>query len=120
MAENNHRMLIQVVGPYRSKTINQVYENVALARKAAIAIFRRGHYAITPHTNTAFMDGVVPDERFLALALLLIEHVDAVLLLPGWTNSRGSEAEKLKAERLGKRIFFGIDQVPPFVREGLI
>jgi len=110
--DKKNRMLIQVVGPYRAKTINQLYENIASARNVAIEIFRRGHYAITPHLNTAFMDGVMPDERFRALYLLMIEHVDAICLLPGWQNSRGSVAEKLKAEELGKRIFWGIEQIP--------
>lgn len=115
MRKNNTkqaRLLIQVVGPYRAKTPNGIYLNIIRAREAAELIWLRGHYAYTPHMNTALMDGLVPDERFLELGLLMIKKVDAILLIDGWEKSAGSIAEKQESERLNKTIFYDIADVP--------
>lgn len=106
------RLLIQVIGPYRAATPNEIYRNIIRAREVAELIWLRGHYAITPHLNTALMDGLVSDDRFLELGLLMIEKVDAVLLIDGWEQSKGSVDEVREADYLRKTIFYDIADVP--------
>ncbi len=108
-------LLIQVVGPYRAETINAIRENVDRAREAMVEILKRGHFVICPHTMTAFLDGLVSDEHFLANAQRFLEIADAILLIDGWNQSEGSLAEKHKAEHLKssvKTIFYDIADVP--------
>lgn len=84
-------MLIYIAGPYRGN----VNENIANARKAAIAVWESGHVAICPHLNTANFeeDSELPDEVYLKGDLVILQRCDACLLLPNWQTSHGAIAE---------------------------
>jgi len=87
------RMIIYVAGPYRGKTTNEVLHNIERARAVAEEIWRRGHIAICPHMNTAFMGGVVPDEDFLSADIEILKRCDAICMVPGWGESEGARME---------------------------
>ena len=72
--------VIYVISPYRSKTINGVHENIEVARKAAVKLWRMGFVVLCPHLNSAFMDGVVSDDQFLEAGLELLKRCDGVYL----------------------------------------
>jgi len=106
------RLKIAVIGPYRADTVNGIARNIAVARDAAVAILKRGHKPFTPHLNTAFMDGVVPDEVFLEMGRDIVEWCDAVFLLPGWCASVGAAIEFELASKSGKLIYSEIHDIP--------
>ena len=96
--------LIYVAGPYRGKSkirvINffQRLRNIHRARKAAKELWGMGYAVICPHSNSAMMDGVCPDENFLAGTLSMMAACDKVVLLDGWVNSSGTWGEINKAK----------------------
>lgn len=62
--------------------------------------------------NTAMMDGVVPDQFFLDMALDHLKYVDAVLLVGTWIGSSGSADEYSRAAQLQLKIFHSDDDIP--------
>ena len=105
-------MLIFVSGPYRADTEAGVARNIEAAREVAMDIWTKGHYALCPHANSAFMGGVVPDEQFLAGDLVMMSKCNAVCLVEGWSQSVGAVAEVKVARRLGIHIYGSVDEMP--------
>lgn len=98
--------LIYIAGPYRSATVAGIRQNIENARQVAeYWVKKDGWYPVTPHLNTAFMDGLASDKIFLDGALKLLEMCDAVCLVDGWWNSDGALAEVEHAKQIGKPIF---------------
>lgn len=86
-------MIMQIVyisGPYRNKSINGMWENIAVARKVALKYWRLGYAVICPHLNTAFMDGACPDDVWLQGDLEILLRCDVVVMLSGWEKSEGA------------------------------
>jgi hypothetical protein len=108
--------LIYVGGPYRAKTEWGVAENIHRAELAAIELWKKGWAVICPHKNTAFFGGICDDQIWLSGDLEIIRRCDAVCLIEGWDKSRGSAREKEEAERIGLKIYFGVEAVPSIAR----
>lgn len=95
------RKRLYISGPYRAKTINEVYNNIAEARRRAEWGWANGFFPICPHLNSAMMDGAVADEVFLECYLQLVDLCHMILMVTGWKESEGSKAELLRAEKSG-------------------
>lgn len=93
--------IIYIAGSYRASSINGVLENILRARNAAKYWWQEGWAVLCPHTNTAFMDGVVPDEIFLEGDLVLLRKCDGIALLDGWWKSAGARQEAIVAVEIG-------------------
>lgn len=104
--------LYYISGPYRGKSKNrlinffQVCRNVKKARKVAKDIWEMGEYALCPHSNTAFMDGVTSDDNFLEGDLEMLYGCNSIVMLPGYEDSEGAMKELKRAECLKKNIYF--------------
>lgn len=96
--------LIYVAGPYRGKTISDVYQNIQEARKHAGWLWEQGWAVVCPHLNSAFMDGICPDESFILGDLEILSRCDAIYLLPRWQESKGATEEYYHAIRRGIEI----------------
>lgn len=106
-------MLIYVAGPYRAYDEKTVDYNIAIARSAAIALWKKGHAVICPHTNSAHMDEAgISDEQFIAGDLVMVARCDAIVLLPNWQKSIGAIQEYEYAKSLGLEIFLPSHSVP--------
>lgn len=93
--------LAYVAGPYRSKTINGIVQNIREAEAIAGELWKRGFAVICPHKNTALLDGIVPDQTFLDGDFVMLRRCDLVVLTPRWEESVGARAERDEAERYG-------------------
>lgn len=103
--------LVYIAGAYRAKTLFEVEANIRRARERAVDVVRAGHYPVVPHLCTGFMDGLAPDEHFLAGARDLLAQCDEVWLVKGWEASRGTLAEIAWAFRNHKPVY-NHDQSP--------
>jgi len=93
--------LVYIAGPYRGKTEYETRCNILSAEKWAIRVFFAGGYAVCPHSNTAWLGGLVPDEAFIDGGIELALRCDAMLLIPGWGSSDGAIREHDKARSKG-------------------
>jgi len=100
-----------VSGPYRAAAPHGVYDNIQRARKVAERLWRMGYAVFCPHMNTAFLDGLVPDDTFLDACLAWLPHADIVVMIDGWEESLGARAEMAMALTLGIPVY-GEGNVP--------
>lgn len=107
-------MLVYVAGPYSASTKEGVEKNIQLARQSAIKLWEVGHVVFCPHLNTAYFDEDcnLTNEDFIERDLLVLARCDAVYVLDGWGDSKGTKIELTKAGELGIPIFQH-DRVPP-------
>lgn len=99
-------MIVYISGRYRAQTINGVYKNIEAARACAADFWKTGTASpLCPHANSAFFDGVCPDENFLRADLEFVEAAHLIVMLPGWKQSEGAKAERTHAMARGIPIF---------------
>ncbi len=85
--------MIYIAGPYRASTKLGIIINILKARKVAKKYWALGYTVITPHSNSALMDGCATDEVFLRGGLDLLECAKLMVVLKGWEKSQGTIAE---------------------------
>lgn len=115
--------LIYIAGPYRSTNPDGksnawgVQQNVMRAMAQALEVWRRGHAAICPHSNTMFFqdaDGCV-DAVWLDGDLEILRRCDAVLTVDGWQRSKGATAEVELARKWGKPVLETVDELERYL-----
>jgi hypothetical protein len=105
--DSEGRMIVYVAGPYRARTVAGIARNIARAREVAERVWKAGHVALCPHLNSAFMDGLLPDGdgAFLRGGIELLKRCDAVILVPRWRDSIGTQEEIRAAGDAGIPVF---------------
>lgn len=104
---------VYISGPYTAPTSLARQRNINAAWELAVKVWGiRGAYAVCPHANTAHMDGAMSSDheldyrKFIDADLDLVSRCDAVLMMRGWENSRGSTMERAHAYSLGIPVFY--------------
>lgn len=93
-----------VAGPYRG----DVERNIANARTVAAAIWKRGHAAICPHTNTHDLFPKLNEDLgfWIPGDFAMLERCDGIVMVPGWEQSEGARKELEHAKRKGLQVYF--------------
>ncbi len=108
-------MLLYISGRYSAATLAERQENIAKARACAGELWTRGHAVICPHLNTANFEDDFPAidyDAYIAGDLLLVERCDAVVMLPGWEQSKGAKIERTHAEKEGIPVYEWPCEIP--------
>ena len=106
------RPLLYICGPYTGRDSQETNDNISRAREYAIAAVRNGWFPFTPHLNTAGFEIDCPEishqewlDGDIAILRLLPRARAAVLLLPGWEQSKGARLERDWAIHLNLEVF---------------
>lgn len=113
--------VVYIAGPYRAATKAGIMLNIQAARSMGLQAIRRGWSPIIPHSNFGLLDLVDPsigDAFWLAATMEHMRRADSVLLVPGWQNSTGTQAEVREAERMGLPIYRTLDEMPDGAEHG--
>jgi hypothetical protein len=96
-------MKVYVAGPYTPQDGRDEsrLENIRRASLAAQRLLKAGHTPFCPHTMTAGWEESCGYEDFLRLGMAWLATCDAILLLPGWEQSKGARREYEEAVTLG-------------------
>ena len=97
--------VVYVAGKFRGKTAWDVAENVRAAERVGFAVAAAGAMPLIPHANTAHLDGTLTGQFWLDGTMELLRRCDAVMMVPGWPDSKGALAEREEANRLGLPVF---------------
>jgi hypothetical protein len=88
--------------------------NIEGFRAAARELVRAGWRAVDPHTLHDVAPGVHPDEVYYRRDLIaMLDRCDAVVVLPGWEESRGAQTEVHVAVRCGMPVYALADLTRP-------
>jgi len=96
--------IVYVAGPYRGKTIHETKLNFRRAEKVAEWLWSEGYAVICPHTNSSFIDGLIPDPQILDAYVAIMLKCDIVAAMPGCDRSEGAKAECCQALAGGVKI----------------
>jgi len=106
------RPILYISGPYSAGNGRTVADNIVIARAHAEAAARKGWMPFTPHLNTAHFEDSCPNvshqewlDGDLAILRALSQTGAAVLLLPGWEQSKGARLERDWAIHLNLEVF---------------
>jgi len=107
---------VYVAGPYSADNIIDVFENMRKGMRTGVEVFLAGYAPWVPwhdfHHQLMFRDGeslTIDDYYEMSMAWLVVS--DAVLVLPGWLNSKGTCAEINKAIELGIPVFHSLNNL---------
>lgn len=123
------RPILYISGPYSAGNGRTVADNIAVARRYAVAAANAGWMPFTPHLNTAHFEVDCPDvshEEWLAGDLAILDRLDpatdAMLLLPDWIESPGAVREYRRAVARGIEVIYPVtspDAIPPATGRGV-
>jgi hypothetical protein len=97
--------LVYVAGKFGDPSVFRRSANTLQALGWSGAIIRAGMGALCPHAALGPLHGEFPEKRAMAVCLEMLSRCDAVFLLPGWEDSRGSRKEVLFASKKGTPVF---------------
>ena len=100
--------VIYVAGPFRAPTHWGIVQNVRRAEEKALELWKTGYVVICPHLNMANFQGVCSDKIWLNGCLEIIRRVDAIYMMRGYENSKGSMDELALAKELGLEIIYEV------------
>ena len=109
---------VYIAGALTADTHEEIKAHIDVAGRYQDHVFALGHRPFCPHTMTGHLTMLRSQctEEHLRLWLKRdfewLRLCDGLLLLPGWTQSRGSIFEQNEAQRLGRWVFEDISQIP--------
>jgi hypothetical protein len=104
-------MLIYVAGPIRPLRGRTVKENLDVGKKIALELWKDGHAVICPHANTDIEGNETVGARvWLNGDLQIVARCDAVVVVPDWEGSKGTEGEIAFAEERHIPVYYYPDK----------
>lgn len=103
-----------LAGAYMGSDANDVRKNIELAEQHSIELWNRGYKVFCPHLNTCNFEvkAKAGEEAYREFDMRMLRCCDAVFALPNWRGSEGACAEIAEAKKLGKPIFYSLDELP--------
>ena len=110
---------IYIAGKYTGRTHDaesyfEIQRNIDAACEAARELARRGYGFFCPHQHSAHFEVIAPDippAYWYELDLHFMYHCDALLMLPGWEQSRGAVIERDEAYARNTPVFYSIGEL---------
>lgn len=107
--------VIYIAGPFRANSSWKMELNIRRSEEAALELWRMGAAPISPHLNTRFFQGELPDDVWLKGDLEIVSRCDALLVLPRFSKSKGTLGEIRHAQKLGLRVFYSLRDVKRWI-----
>lgn len=98
--------VVYVAGPYRAPTHWGVVQNIRRAEEVGLEVAKLGVMPCVPHLASGSFGGEMPEEFWLEGTMDLLRRCDAVVLVPGWRESRGTLDELCEAGALKIPVFY--------------
>jgi hypothetical protein len=93
--------LVYVAGPYTAATPWEVEQNIRRAEEVGLSVARLGRMPVIPHSMCRFFHGQQTSEFWYEGTLMLLSKCDEIILVDGWTKSKGTLADIEHAAKLG-------------------
>lgn len=100
---------IYVAGPYSADNVLDVLKNIGRGQRACAKLFSLGYAPFCPWHDKSYVIDRPGDEftvkQFYEFSMAWLRVSDAVVLIDGWENSKGTLAEIEVAKKLGIPIY---------------
>lgn len=103
--------IVYVAGKFTGKNSWEIHRNVFHAESLGMAVADAGAMPLMPHANTAHFHGTVTDAFWYKGTLALLKRCDAMILVPGWEDSKGTRAEAEWARANGMPVFERVEEL---------
>ena len=106
---------VYVAGAYSADNVMGVLHNIGKGIKLSFQVFKAGYAPFCPWLDYHYVledvdeELIVPDFYNYSIAFLIVCH--AVLLVPGWENSKGTAAELAIADDLSIPVFDNLEEL---------
>ena len=104
---------IYVAGPYSADNVLDVLKNIGRGEKACAELFAAGYAPFCPWHDKSYVtdnpEGEFTVQQFYDFSMAWMEVSDAVLVLSGWQNSKGTIKEIERAQQLGIPVYFSVE-----------
>lgn len=99
--------LVYIAGKFSAPTRSGVEDNIMAAVMVGLAVAKLGGMPVIPHANTAHPEFEKVQEYpfWIEGTTELLRRCDAVMLVDGWTESKGSRGEVDIARQLRLPVF---------------
>ncbi len=109
--------LIYVAGKYTADSYSAIDDNIKKAAALSIQLFQKGWNVFTPHKNTAhyeIYEGITDlnYRTWINTTLDILKRCDAIIMLDGWEDSKGSVNERAFALDNGIAVYYQEDSIP--------
>jgi hypothetical protein len=112
--------VIYVAGALIADDHYKIRLNIDRAAAVGLEVAKLGAAPLIPHTNTgAWFIGTLSHTFWYEATLELMRRCDAVILVPGWQGSKGTQAEIDEAIARKMPIFERIAQVQTWLAMGI-
>ena len=106
---------IYVAGAYSADNVLDVLINIGKGEIMAAELFHLGFAPFCPWHDKdyiiKFPEKQYTVDMFYGYSMAWLEVSDAILVLPGWTESKGTHAEIHRAHELGIEVFWSVDNL---------
>jgi len=94
--------LVYVAGRFSAPTAWEIEKNIRAAEDIGAEVAKLGLMPVIPHANTRYFHGLTgtTPEFWYEGTLELLRRCDALILVPGYEESKGVEMEREEAYRL--------------------
>ena len=111
------RKKVYIAGPFKGASAWEIENNVRKAEAIMLAVNAAGGAALAPHLQGRYMYGTLDEAAWLEVDFAWLEVAEALLVLPGSENSKGTQQEVVRAVELNIPIFYmGLDNPDPLPR----
>ena len=113
---------IYVAGAYSSNNVIGVLDNIRIGLRASVEVFLAGYSPFVPWFDFLFQLMLRPGETltvqdYYRYSMAWLEVAHAVLVVPGWENSKGTIAEINRAKELNIPIFYSMEDMKNHFKE---
>ena len=107
---------IYVAGAYSAPNVISVLDNMRRGMRAGLEVLLAGYAPFVPwfdyHFQLQLRDGEeLTLEKYYNYSMAWLETSDAILVLPNWEESKGTQAEIKRAKELGIPVFFSLEEL---------
>jgi len=107
---------VYVAGAYSADNVLDVLNNMRSGMRLSTEVLLKGHSPFCPwldyHFTLMLRDGEkITVQDYYNYSMAWLEAADAVLVVPGWTNSRGTIEEIKRAQELDIPVYYNIEDL---------
>ena len=112
---------VYVAGPYSADNVITVLDNMRRGMRVSLEVFLAGFAPFSPWMDYHYQLQLKENEAlsvkdYYEYSLAWLEVSDAILVLPNSENSKGVQAELVKAKELKIPIFFNLKDLIDYFR----